>query len=274
MSAIAPSRRFPIFAQKYVELWDAYIARGVDRTLDPTDKENDFSTEWLRQHYFDVGYDALRIMVQALLCAGRDVPQRILDFPCGSARVTRHLRAMFPAAEIGACDLYKGHVDFCSERFGAVPIMSKENLDDLEVGQWDVIFCGSLLSHLPRPLFWPTVRFMARSLTPDGIAIITLEGRHALHVQDHKWKFLEDNLFDIARNQYAAEGFGFVDYNVDFRTSLFGQQENYGIALTSPAWLMKGLQEMDDIRILSFAEREWDDHQDVVVFGKPAVNAP
>jgi SAM-dependent methyltransferase len=273
MSDIPPSRRFSFFASKYAALWDDYTQNGVDEALDPTDKENEFPTQWHRQHYFDVGYDAMRIIVQSLLCAGRDVPKRILDFPCGSGRVARHLRAMFPDALIGGCDLYKSHVDFCAERFSTIPIMSKENLDELDVGEWDVIFCGSLLSHLPRHLFWPTMRFMVRSLSPSGIAIVTLEGRHAIHVQANKWKFLEDELFAVASKQYAATGFGFVDYNANFRTSRFAEQENYGIALTSPAWLMKGLQEMDEIRVLSFTEREWDDHQDVVVIGKPAVNA-
>ena len=46
----------------------------------------------------------------------------------------------------------------------------------------------------------------------------------------------------------------------------------YDVALTNPGWLMQGLADMDDIRILHFSERAWDDHQDVVVFGKPAVN--
>lgn len=273
MSAIPPSRRFPIYADKYANLWDAYARKGVDEALDPTDKENEFPTAWHREHYFDVGYDAMRIVVQALLCASRDIPQRILDFPCGSGRVTRHFRSMFPDAQIGGCDLYQSHVNFCTEHFSTLPIMSKENLDELEVGEWDLIFCGSLLTHLPKHLFWQTMRFIARSLAPNGIAIVTLEGRHVIHIQDHKWKLIEDDLFEIARQQYHAEGFGFVDYNADFRAASFNAQENYGVALTSPGWLMDGMAKMDDIRILNFTEREWDDHQDVIVFGKPAVNS-
>lgn len=267
------SDRFPIYANTYAQIWDSYICNGVNEVLDSNDKENQFATAWHREHYFHVGSDAMRIVVQSLLCAGREVPRRILDFPCGSGRVTRHLRSMFPKAQIGACDLYRNHVEFCAEQFSAVPILSKENLDELEVGEWDMIFCGSLLTHLPKHLFWQTIRFMARSLAPDGIAIVTLEGRHVLHIQDHKWKLIEDDRFDVARQQYHAEGFGFVDYNTDFRAASFDAQENYGVALTNPGWLMSGLAEMNDIRILNFSEREWDDHQDVLVFGKPGVNA-
>ena len=266
------ANRYSSELMTYSDLWNAYLDRGVNQTLDRDDKENGFDEAWGQKHYFDVGQDAVRIIVQHLIGAARDVPRRILDFPCGSGRVTRHLRALFPDAEIGACDLYQSHVDFCAENFSAIPLMSKENLDEVDVGEWDLIFCGSLLTHLPLPLFWPTIEFITRSLSPNGIAIVTLEGRHALYIQDNKWKFIEDDLFNIARKQLMSTGFGFVDYDSDFRSSKFGEQENYGVALTSPAWLMKGLEKMSDIRVLGFTEREWDDHQDVVVFGKPSVN--
>lgn len=264
--------RSSVISSAYSDLWQGYAARGVSDILDQSDKENTFSSDFQYQHYFDVGANALEIVVQALMAGHRAPPQRILDFPSGSGRVTRHLRAMFPEAEIGACDLYPQHVDFCTTHFGTTPLPSKENLDKLDVGQWDLVFCGSLLTHLPERLFWPTIRFIARSLTPTGIAVVTLEGRHALHIQDHKWKFIEDDLFDIARRQYHAKGFGFVDYNPAFRAAAFHNQASYGITLVNPSWLMAGLQKIDDIRIMSFAERCWDDHQDVLVFGKPGVN--
>lgn len=256
----------------YSALWQQYAERGVSDILDRNDKENSFSDQFQLQHYFDVGANALEIIVQALLVGRRQPPKSILDFPSGSGRVTRHLRAMFPDARIGACDLYQPHLDFCSAHFETVPLLSQENLGELDVGQWDLVFCGSLLTHLPEHLFWPTIRFISRSLTSTGIAVVTLEGRHALHIQDHKWKFIEDDLFDVAREQYHASGFGFVDYNPTFRANAFHKQASYGIALVKPSWLMAGLQEMDDVRIISFAERCWDDHQDVIVFGKPGVN--
>src|SRR6478736_1835742 len=145
----------PLLAE-YSALWQRYEAAGPNRTLDPLDKENVFNEDWQISHYFGTGADALRIIVKSLLAAELPPPARILDFPCGSGRVLRHLRAMFPEAEIGACDLYRQHVDFCVSQFGALPIQSKEDLSQLHVGEWDVIFCGSLLTHLPQALFWPT----------------------------------------------------------------------------------------------------------------------
>ncbi|HUC11235.1 MAG TPA: hypothetical protein VL985_12545, partial [Stellaceae bacterium] len=60
----ALARRFSL-QRHYSELYAEYIKRGVNRTLDPNDKENQFSTEWEKDHYFSVGADALRIIVDA-----------------------------------------------------------------------------------------------------------------------------------------------------------------------------------------------------------------
>ena len=100
-------RRFFELQRVYDSLYKSYVARGVSRTLDPNDKENRFEEEWHVGHYFGVGADALRIIVTALIDGLREPPRTILDFPCGSGRVTRHLRAFFTEADIFACDLYR-----------------------------------------------------------------------------------------------------------------------------------------------------------------------
>lgn len=257
----------------HLTLWAGYQSREVSQVLDYSDKENRFEEQWQRDHYFAVGRDALRIVMSELLINGRGVPSSILDFPSGSGRVTRHLRAMFPEARIGACDLYPSHIHFCEREFGAEPIQSSESLATLDIGEWDLIFCGSLLTHLPHPLFIEAIRFIARSLTPTGIAIATVEGRHAIYIQDHKWKLIGDDLFEIARAQYHETGFGFVDYDSAFRDAAFAAQATYGVTLINPSRLMGEIQGLEDVRILGFRERAWDDHQDVIVFGRPGVNA-
>ena len=101
-----------------------------------------------RDHYFMV--EAAQRHVEAILgIAGAPEPQRILDFPCGHGRVLRYLRAAYPLAEITACDLNRDGVEFCAERLGAVPVMSSEDPADIRLaGEFDLIWCGSLLTHL------------------------------------------------------------------------------------------------------------------------------
>lgn len=261
------------FERRYREAYEAYRARGVDQTLDAADKEFAGSEAWRREHYFRVGADALRLIVANLVANRRPPPPRILDFPSGSGRVTRHLRAFFPQSEITVCDLYESHVAFCARQFEAVPHLSRENLDDVSFdGVFDLVFCGSLLTHLPQRGADAALRLIARSLSPQGIAIVSFQGRHSDYIQKHKWKYLADRLYDRAQRAVRRRGFGYVDYEGSFRT-LFAAQARYGVALVRPHWVMRALEGREDIRILSYAERAWDDHQDVLVFGRPGVNA-
>ena len=211
-------------------------------------------------------------MVTALAAHGRPFPARILDFPSGSGRVTRHLKAFFPKAEIWACDLYDSHTDFCASQFAVHPAKSQEDLRELNFDtNFDLIFCGSLLTHLPEEGARAALDAIARALSPSGIAVVTFQGRYADHIQKHKWKYLDDSLYEVARRQVQKSGFGFVDYRGEIR-SRFSKQARYGIALARPSWIMKHLEAKPELRILGYTERAWDDHQDVLVFGKPGVD--
>ena len=256
----------------YSSYYRSYLDRGINMTLDPRDFQNRFADEAEKAHYFAIGADAIRVIVGELVRGLRGIPETILDFPCGAGRVTRHLRALFPQSRIFACDLYDQHVDFCVNELGAEGIVSKENFDDLDFGlQFDLIFCGSLLTHLPEDLFRPALRLLSRSLSEQGIAIVTLLGRHAEHVQRHKWKYLDDELFAVAEATVPDNGFGYVDYDHAIRSN-FIRQARYGIALARPHWMLKLVEEDYQMRVLGFVERGWDDHQDVLVIGKPPIN--
>lgn len=151
-------RKLSELCSLYAEVVNKYLQGEIIQTRDPADKENTIRDDWHDGHYLSVGYSAMHIIVKALLANLRRPPRSVLDFPCGSGRVTRHLRAMFPDANIGACDLYGNHVDFCAAHFAATPFISRENVDELDLGaEWDLVFCGSLLSHLPEKKFWPTI---------------------------------------------------------------------------------------------------------------------
>ena len=207
--------------------------------------------------------EAAQLVVRLLVANLRSPPTTILDFPSGSGRVTRHFRAMFRIHEV--C---RSRSD--ATRFGAKPIRSKENPADLVIEpEWDLVFCGSLLTHLPEKLFVPTLRFMARALSRTGIAVVTVAGRRAEEIQDHHWKVIDDKRFETIRRRYRKRGFGFANYD-DAQRTAFTAQDSYGIALVKPSWVMSVLEGMPDIRILGYLERAWGDNQDLVAFGRPA----
>lgn len=259
-------------ANRYAEAFAAYRKRGVDQTLDPNDKEWPDNDPGRVEHYFRVGADALRLIVASLLAHLREPPRRILDFASGSGRVTRHLSALFPDAEIWVCDIAQAHIDFCAKQFGAKPKKSQDNLRELAFEtDFDLVFCGSLLTHLSMEGALGALGAIIRALSPTGIALVTLQGRHSMFIQRHRWKYIEDKLFAIAERDAQRAGFGFVDYEGEFRAR-FPNRTPYGIALVRPSWITRHIEMSPVVRLLGYTERAWDGHQDLLVFGRPPVN--
>jgi SAM-dependent methyltransferase len=258
---------------EYGDAYRRYKARDIDRQLDPTDREYRDKGSWRFEQYFRVGEDALRLIVAALISNGRPFPERILDFPSGSGRVTRHLRAFFPEAEIWASDIQPDCLAFCSARFGAKAKMSQTDFTDLDFGaEFDLIFCGSLLTHLTEDDAKAALALISRTLSPTGIALVTFHGRYASHVQRHLWKYVDDDAFHVAESKAATAGFGFAEYRRGERERL-GITAPYGVSLIKPRWAVAQLEANLAIRLLGYSERAWDDHQDVVIFGRPGIDA-
>lgn len=260
-------------AREYDSLYDEYLRRGIDYALDPNDSENVFDAHWKLTHYMEAGADALRICVGALISHMRPVPKVVVDLPSGSGRVTRHFKAFFPDARIIASDLYEDRWKYCVNAFGVEGLQSTENFDDLSVGApIDLLFSGSLLTHLPEPIFRSFFSFLSRSLSDTGIAVVTTQGRHAEWVQHNKYQYIEPERFEMAEKDVLTKGFGYVDYNSHWMDTVWVNQENYGVALSRPWFTMKTLEEDYGLRILGYIERGFDNSQDAVIVGKPGVN--
>jgi SAM-dependent methyltransferase len=247
-----------------------YRERPLSTKISPSDDMVNTDWDHEHKHYFSVGRNALEIIFEAMiLCRATDVSS-ILDMPSGFGRVTRHLKAAFPKAELYACDLYQDRIDFCAQELGAVPIKSKENFDEITFGKkFDLIWCGSLLTHLTAKQFESALGLFSASLSPNGMAVVTLHGRHSPFIQHNKWKYLPDKTFALAEAQYRAKGFGYADYNMPGR---FFEQKTYGISLSAPSHSLMCLEADESVRIKSYTERHWDDHQDVLVFQKTPLN--
>jgi SAM-dependent methyltransferase len=211
-------------------------------------------------HYLSVGRSALQSVRIALELAGAPGPKRILDLPSGYGRVLRMLRYQYPDAEIAACDIDVDAIQFCAQEFGAIPIPGKEECTQTPLrGGYDLIWCGSLLTHFNAEKIKCVLRLFADHLSTGGVLVATTHGRRPIELyRGGVLKYFgpdEDHLFEEVIRQYKDTGFGYNNYS---------HTSTYGVSLSTPAWIARELEALPELHLLIYQEAGWSDHQDIV----------
>jgi len=208
-------------------------------------------------HYFEVGWSGLASIETGLADAGVVQVRRILDVPCGHGRVLRMLRGRWPEASITACDLSREAVDFCVASFDAHGVYSANPIEKVDcASDHDLVWVGSLLTHLDAARWPEMLGWMRDRLRPGGALVVTTHGVGALAKIDQGWDYgLARVDLDRALQSYAATGFGYGPYPGD---------PGYGVSFSSPGWVKEAVTVVDGLELVSHHERAWDDHHDVV----------
>jgi SAM-dependent methyltransferase len=218
-------------------------------------------------HYFGVGQSALHCIKVSMLAAGIETFTNILDLPCGHGRVLRHLQHAFPGAQLTACDINMPATEFCARTFGATPVQGHESPGKIALqGNYDLIWVGSLLTHLDEKACTDFLDVFRAKLRPKGLLVLTLHGREVARrmrggVQTYG---LDSSAIDAVLKQYVEKNFAFQAYHPDQTAP--GIEESYGISLASPCWVFSQVARMRDVRLLTYTENGWDNHHDVVSF--------
>ncbi len=229
-------------------------ARDVILEMSP----HDGMSSGLRGAYMLAGASALQCTRAALRAAGLGPPGSILDFGCGHGRVLRLLKAAYPDARLGGCDIDRDGVDFCARTFGAVPYYSSVDPREIEISEtFDVIWCGSFFTHLSAER-WPGFLGLLEScLTPErGVLVFTtLGGQSAASLRSLN---LGNEEAAAMLATFEAAGFAFSDYP---------GRASWGLAMASPRWVRDQIAESTSLDVVLLAERAWQPprpRQDVV----------
>jgi SAM-dependent methyltransferase len=225
---------------------DATAARSLIRVLGPaaarvdgTIAPRDRMYGKLRGPYMLAGISALVLIRTAMAQAGmHEDPGVILDLPCGHGRVMRVLRAAFPDSTLIACDIDRDGVDFCAETFGAVPVYSDPDPARVRIErQVDLIWVGSLFTHVD-PAGWDDfLDLFARVLRPGGVLVVTTFDRPRLPY------LATMNLPDAERllRERDERGVAFQPYL---------HEDRYGIAVASADHVRQALEFGGEFEVL------------------------
>jgi SAM-dependent methyltransferase len=210
-------------------------------------------------HYMHVGRSAIAIIVSAMVITGKTTFQTVLDLPCGGGRVTRHLRVFLPEADLFVGDMDQNKRRFVAGTFSVLTFDAPINFDGMPLRQFDLIFVGSLVTHFDERLFRRSLNWFISALMPDGILVLTTHGRRHNYLERAKHHLVEPARWEAVDRNYERSGFGFTPYS---------HSADYGVSLTAPSWIMRLVETDPSIRIVSFQEGGWANHQDVLVLQK------
>lgn len=218
-------------------------------------------------HYARVGREAMRIIEESLAAVGRSFGDigHCLDMACGSGRVLRNLQTRIAPRQITACDINEEGVRFLKAEFGVHGIVSSKNLREVQFPRrYDLIFVGSLFSHLSPEIAFDLFDQLFGLLNPRGVIVFSIQGPQCMeHLEAYGWVFPPQEA--RLRQDLGEKGYAFAPYFPN-------QDPHYGVAFYAHEALKRILEERfsPGMRLARFAERDWDNHHDLYAFEKQA----
>lgn len=210
------------------------------------------------EHYISVGVSAIQNIEEALKLGNKQFEDlnSVLDIPCGHGRVLRHLVKKISPGKITACEIIEDAVDFCVKEFGCKGFISSNDFNKLTFPEkYDLIWVGSLFTHLREDYFIKLFEVLINYLNKDGIMVFTAHGSYSLERLD-SYLLSYDSIEAVKESLEKGNGFCF-----------FPEKENphYGVSISLNEYIEKliKIKFKDRIKLLLYKHRGWDNHQDV-----------
>jgi SAM-dependent methyltransferase len=240
------------------------LLRNVSCRIHPNDGMYAISSD---EEYLLGGLSGLTCIERALKASNEEYNiQNILDLPSGYGRVLRFLKAKFATANITACDIDPAAVEFCGRAFSVTPAVSQIDFSNLVMpDKFDLIWCGSLITHLDEAATARLLKFFHNHLSPGGLCVFTTHGQQAA-----KWLEQKKHTFGLTESgerqmlsQFYKDGYGYADYP---------KSHGVGVSLVSYDRMTRIARAEVDWQKTVFLEHAWDNLQDVYGFALPRHN--
>lgn len=199
------------------------------------------------------GRQATAVLVEAVEAAGlapTDVGS-VLDLGCGHGRVLRHLPAAFPAARIVGVDVDRRAADFCRSRLGIEAHAVAPDPSDLPAGPFDVVWMGSVLTHLDEGGFHAMQRELDARLGPHGVLVFST---HSPDLLDERFG---SDVAGLVAGELTGSSMAYAAYP-------HSKDGSYGLAFHTAAFV----EEHTPLRLLFHHEHLWSGGHDVWAFAR------
>jgi SAM-dependent methyltransferase len=193
-------------------------------------------------------HDAYRQIVDQVF-GGYDQLNTVLDFASGYGRLTRALVQKLPAERIHVADIYDQAIAWQVEMFGVNGVVSVPDPAQLDHhGRHDIVFVGSLFSHLPAGLFHRWLARLYDLVAPGGVL--------AFSVHDETFLPKDETMDGSGLRYFRTSESGSLDhdiYGMSYVTEAFvGEAISRLAPGDGPSWrrFHKGLYENQDLYVV------------------------
>ena len=236
------------------KIYADYENSAVSEEIHPNDHMYNSGQPW----YYLVGTSAIQSILGGFALSHTSQVNRVLDIPCGHGRVARQLRAAFPNADIYFCDIDREGVEFCADKFAGTGIHSRPDLTTVALpGNMDLIWVGSLFTHVDYERTQSWVRYLVEHLAPKGLLVATFHGAFTRkHFSDDPINLGGGDWSKIV-SELDATGYGYARYADE-------SIGDYGISIARASRIMDMAGAIKGTRIISYTERGWAYNHDVL----------
>jgi SAM-dependent methyltransferase len=185
-----------------------------------------------------------------------------LDFGCGYGRVLRQLVTEVPAVRWTAADVDRRAVRFCQHEFGVAGVVSTRHLTDVHFDDapFDVVWMGSLLTHLPPTTAEDLWAMLQTNLRPGALLALSTHGPGLLSRID-EWVPGGSSQAERLARQLDIDGVAYAQYP-------HYRRGDYGIAFHHREAVVSKVAEVFGPRtaLVSADEKGWLETQDLYLF--------
>jgi len=207
--------------------------------------------------YKDTGLGAIDLIEDALKLSGRNFESitSCLDLGCGYGRVLRYLHKKIDPRNITACDINREAVQFCKKEFGVKALFSKTDFRKVQFDTYDLIWIGSLFTHLSEEYTLNLIKVLGEILAEEGILVFTIQSEKNLEKKSRKKNI------DPLKNDFNKKGIAFLPYG-------YYQDKNIGLTWHSHNYILKNIDAVagGGLHLLKFSPNGWMGSQDVFSF--------